>query len=104
MDVEGDVLEKTVLLPIKSFADLEATAEEKLEASGLNLEISDAKKLLVTSVVYRSKAHRAGLDFYYEITDVFVSTHPPSKYLFFIPALLLLIFVVVSQKMRARKE
>ncbi|MGJ5617805.1 TRAP transporter permease [Sulfitobacter sp. MF3-043] len=91
----GDPIEFVALLPIGEGA----TGEEKLEAAGLAFR-EDSGKMLVDDVVYDSAAQSAGLDWDQEVLRVLKPVSQPSKYLMFIPALLLLLLVIFLQRGR----
>ncbi|AXI48325.1 C4-dicarboxylate ABC transporter [Sulfitobacter sp. SK012] len=91
----GDPIEFVALLPIGDGA----TGEEKLEAAGLVFR-QDGDKMIVDDVVYDSAAQSAGLDWDQEVLRVLKPVGQPSKYLMFIPALLLLGLVVFLQRGR----
>jgi len=76
-----------------------ATGEDKLAGAGITLRI-DGDKTIIDDVAYDSTAQKAGLDWDQEILRVLQPVPQPSKYLMFIPALLLLAFVVILQRRR----
>ena len=94
----GDPIEFVALLPVGAGT----TGEEKLEDAGL-VTRSEGDKLFVDDVGFDSAAQLAGLDWDQEIVRVLKPVSQPSKYLMFIPALLLLAFVVFLQKGRNGK-
>ncbi len=91
----GDPLEFVALLPIGEGA----TGEEKLENAGL-LFRNDGDKMIIDDVTYNSPAQTAGLDWDQEVLRVLKPEPQPTKYLMFIPALLLLAGVVLLQRGR----
>ncbi|NNF23512.1 MAG: TRAP transporter permease [Rhodobacteraceae bacterium] len=95
----GDPIEFVAILPI-----LEGeTGEDKLEAAGI-VTRTDGDKLFVDDVLFGSAAQDAGLDWDQEVLRVLQPVDQPSKYLMFLPALLLLGAVAFLQRGRARKE
>ena len=76
-----------------------ATGEERLETAGL-LFRSEGEMMFVDDVAFGSAAETAGLDWDQEVLRVLRPLNQPSKYLMFIPALLLLAFVVFLQRGR----
>jgi len=96
MDAVGDVREWVVLLELPDGA----TGEERLEAAGLTLVDRDGKTI-IDDVAFDSAAQKVGLDWDQEIMRVLKPANPPTKYLIYIPALLLLALVVWAQRRRA---
>ncbi|MGJ8623386.1 MAG: TRAP transporter permease [Yoonia sp.] len=99
----GDPIEFVAILPIEEGA----TGEERLENAGLMFR-EDGDTLFIDDVSFGSAAQSAGLDWDQEVLRVLRPVNQPSKYLMFIPALLLLALVVFLQRGRrpapARKE
>jgi TRAP transporter 4TM/12TM fusion protein len=95
----GDPIEFVALVPIGEGA----TGEEKLEAAGLAFR-EDGDKMIVDDVMFNSPAQNAGLDWDQEVLRVLKPVYQPSKYLMFIPALLLLGLVAFLQRGRARRS
>ncbi|WP_069300069.1 TRAP transporter permease [Neptunicoccus sediminis] len=91
----GDPIEFVAILPIGEGA----TGEERLESSGLILREADGK-MMVDDVLYDSAAAKAGLDWDQTVLRVLRPVEQPSKYLMFIPALLLLGLIVFLQRGR----
>lgn len=91
----GDPIEFVAILPIGEGA----TGEERLESSGLILREADGK-MMVDDVLYDSAAAKAGLDWDQTVLRVLRPVEQPSKYLMFIPALLLLALIVFLQRGR----
>lgn len=58
--------------------------------------------MIIDDVAYDSPAQKAGLDWDQEVLRVLRPVDVPTKYLMFIPALLLLALVVVLQRRRLR--
>lgn len=94
----GDPIEFVALLDLPEGA----TGEEKLENAGL-LFRTDGDKMIIDDVSFDSAAQKAGLDWDQEILRVLKPVSQPSKYLMFIPALLLLGLIVFLQRGRAPK-
>lgn len=91
----GDPIEFVAILPINQGA----TGEERLENAGLLVREADGK-LVVDDVTYDSAAANAGLDWDQTVLRVLRPIDQPSKYLMFIPALLLLGLIVFLQRGR----
>ncbi|MCZ4255303.1 TRAP transporter permease [Sulfitobacter sp. PR48] len=91
----GDPIEFVAILPIGEGA----TGEEKLEAAGL-LFREDGDKMIIDDVGFDSAAQNAGLDWDQEVLRVLKPVSQPTKYIMFIPALLLLALVVFLQRGR----
>ncbi|WP_050527857.1 TRAP transporter permease [Pseudorhodobacter aquimaris] len=98
MNELGDPIEFVAILPITAGT----TGEEKLDAAGIALR-SDGDKMIIDDVSYGSAASEAGLDWDQEVLRVLRPIDVPSKYLMFLPALLLLALVVMLQRGRAAK-
>ena len=71
------------------FEDIEASGEERLAAFGLELLV-EGEGVIIDNAVFDSAAQKAGLDFDQKILSVLAPADQPSKYLMFIPALLVL--------------
>jgi TRAP transporter 4TM/12TM fusion protein len=91
----GDPINFVALVPIGD----EATGEERLEAAGLMFRDADGK-MLIDDVAFGSAAADAGLDWDQEVLRVLRPIGQPSKYLMFIPALLVLGAIVMLQRGR----
>jgi lipoprotein signal peptidase len=95
LDDVGDTREWVVLLDLPDGA----TGDERLEAAGLTLVERDGKTI-IDDVAFGSAAQDIGLDWDQEIVQVLKPASPPSKYFMYLPALLLLGFVVMIQRRR----
>ncbi|MCP4485960.1 MAG: TRAP transporter permease [Gammaproteobacteria bacterium] len=94
--LEGDGVDKVVMLPVGS----PGAGEERLrDAAGLELRQEDGK-IFVDNIVFGSAANKQGIDFDWEIADVQQKADTPDKRWFYIPAILLLIFVWKAQARR----
>jgi len=62
--------------------------------------LDDDGKVLVDNATFDSKAQAAGFDFDQVITQLLVPASQPSKFLFFIPALVLLALIFLLQRRR----
>ncbi|MFT5506193.1 MAG: TRAP transporter 4TM/12TM fusion protein [Gammaproteobacteria bacterium] len=98
--LEGDAVDKVVMLPVGKPGD---GKERLLTAAGLELREED-NKLFVENIVFGSAANKQGLDFDWEIADVQKKADTPDKRWFYIPAILLLIFVWKTQVKRRDEE
>ena len=96
LDSVGDAREWVVLLDLPDGA----SGEERLEAAGLTLIDVDGKTI-IDDVAFDSPAQKVGLDWDQEIIEVLKPADPPSKYLIYIPAVLLLALVIWLQRRRA---
>lgn len=65
--------------------------------------IDQGGTIMIDNVAFGSPAAEAGLDWDQEIVEVLAPASQPSKYLMFIPALLLLAGVVMLQRGRAAR-
>ncbi len=95
LDSFGDPIEFVALLPITT----DGTGAERLEAAGLAFR-EEGGTMLIDDVAFNSPAANAGLDWDQEVLRVLKPVPQPSKYLMFIPALLLLAAVVMLQRGR----
>ncbi|MDX1401384.1 MAG: DUF3394 domain-containing protein, partial [Kiloniellales bacterium] len=97
LDEFGNPREWMVVLP----AGVAASGEERITEAGLALR-DDGEKVLIDEVAFGSPAQDAGLDWDQEIVSVLQPADQPSKYLMYIPAILLLTLIVVVQRRRNR--
>jgi TRAP transporter 4TM/12TM fusion protein len=95
VDGVGDPIEFVALVPIIT----DGTGEERLDAAGLTFR-QDGDAMIIDDVAFGSPAAEAGLDWDQEVLRVLKPVPQPSKYLMFIPALLLLAAVVMLQRGR----
>jgi TRAP transporter 4TM/12TM fusion protein len=94
----GDPVSFVALIPMGS----EATGEERITAAGIELGDRDGKTF-IENVEFDSAAQKAGLDWDQEIVNVLKIEKQPSKYWMFLPALLLLGWIVKLQRRREDK-
>jgi hypothetical protein len=95
----GDPVTFTALLPVGEGA----TGAERLLASGLEYVVND-EEVVIDNVAFGSPAQEAGLDWDQKVQKVLAPVSQPSKYWMFIPALLVLGFVVMMQRGRAGRS
>ena len=91
----GDPIEFVAVLTIQDGA----TGEERLENAGLMFR-EEGDTLFIDDVGFGSAAETAGLDWDQEVLRVLRPIDQPSKYLMFLPALLLLAMVIFLQRGR----
>ena len=94
-DSVGNAREWMVLMKVGD----QKTGPERVEGMGLTVK-ADGDKVIIDDVAFDSQAQKAGLDWDQEVTTVLQPNEQPSKYLMFIPALLLLALVVFIQRRR----
>ncbi len=94
--LEGDYVEKTLLLPLDAPG---ASGAERLSLAGLEVR-QEGEKTLADQVYFGSKAQEIGLDFDWEIRTLLLEAERPAKQWMFIPALLLLGLVALNQRRR----
>ena len=99
MNAVGDPVTFTALLPVGEGE----TGADRLLASGVEYLDNDGK-IMIDNVTFDSPAQKAGLDWDQEIVEVLAPKSQPSKYFMFLPALLLLAFVVMMQRRRAEPQ
>ncbi|MEL6264377.1 MAG: TRAP transporter permease [Pseudomonadota bacterium] len=91
----GDPITFTALVPMAG-----ASGAERLENAGM-IVIDRDGKTIIDDVGFDSPAAAAGLDWDQEILEVLQPTAQPSKYLMFLPVLLVLAGLIAVQRMRA---
>ncbi len=94
-DLEGRVVDKTVMLPMGAVAP----GKDRLMEAGLELREEDGK-IIVDNVVFGSTAERQKIDFDFEIAGIQVKAERPPKQLFYIPALLVFGLIFFLQRGR----
>ncbi|WP_193188875.1 TRAP transporter permease [Nisaea sediminum] len=99
VDEVGNPRSWVVLLPVSGAA----TGEERIADAGLTLR-QDGDKVLIDDVAFGSAAKEMGLDWDQEIAVVLQPVDQPSKYLMYIPALILLGGLVMIQRRRAQTD
>jgi len=96
-DLEGNAVNKVVMLPLGAKAD----GEKRLANAGLELR-TDGGKVLIDNIVFGSAAEKQKLDFDWEIVSVQQKADRPPKQLLFIPALAILGLVIMLQRSRRK--
>lgn len=97
--LDGDLQTKIVQLP---FAEDATSGAERLASIGLEL-IHQDKATIVDMVSFDSPAEKSGIDFDWKILTVEKPVERPAKELLFIPALLLLLGIALSQRRRIKE-
>ena len=95
LSIEGDEVDKTVMLPMGAAQP----GAERLSEAGLELR-TEAGRVFIDNIGFGSAAEKAGLDFDFEITSVLGVNDRPPKELMWLPALALLGLVVWLQRRR----
>jgi hypothetical protein len=98
--LEGDAVDKVVMLPV---GDVGPGKDRLQTSAGLELREEDGR-LFVDNIVFGSAANKQGIDFDWEIADVQKKADTPDKRWFYIPAILLLIFVWKGQAARRDQD
>ncbi|NND17813.1 MAG: DUF3394 domain-containing protein, partial [Silicimonas sp.] len=98
LNAVGDPVTFTALLPVGEGE----TGADRLFASGLEYMIN-GDEVVIDNVTFGSPAAEAGFDWDQKIEVVRKPVSQPSKYWMFIPALVLLAFVVMLQRGRAAR-
>lgn len=93
--IEGDEIDKVVMLPLGA----KASGEERLQEAGLELRFEEGKAF-VDNVVFGSPADRQKIDFDFEIASIQKKADRPPRQLFYIPALALLGLIIMLQRRR----
>ncbi len=99
LNAVGDPVTFTALLPVGEGE----TGQDRLFASGLEY-IVNGEDVIIDNVAFGSPAAEAGFDWDQTVEVVRKPVSQPSKYLMFLPALILLGLVVMLQRGRARPE
>ncbi len=99
MNAVGDPVTFTALMPVGAGE----TGVDRLAASGLEYTVNGAD-VVIENVTFGSPAAAAGFDWDQKVTKVLKPTAQPSKYLMFIPAMILLALIVMMQRARARPQ
>jgi hypothetical protein len=92
----GDPVTFTAVVPVGEGE----TGADRLLASGIEY-IQNGDEVVIDNVTFDSPAQAAGLDWDQKITQVLQPASQPTKYLMFLPALLLLAGIVWLQRRRA---
>jgi TRAP transporter 4TM/12TM fusion protein len=95
VDDIGDPITFDALVSI----DADGTGEERMQAAGLAFVERDGQTF-IDDVAFGSKAAEAGLDWDQEVLQVLQPLEQPTKYLMFIPALVVLLLVIMLQRRR----
>jgi hypothetical protein len=99
-DLEERKIDKVVMLPLGAKGD----GKQRLMNAGLELRFENGKAF-VDNIVFGSTAERQKIDFDYEIPSVETKSDRPPRQLFYIPALVLLAFIITLQlRRRVRLE
>jgi len=96
-DINARKVSKGVLLPLGD----KAPARQRLDAIGLRL-LPVGEKIDIIMVKFGSRAEKLGIEQGFSITAVEVATQRPAKEWMFLPALLVLAGVSLSQRRRSR--
>jgi len=99
LNAVGDPVTFTALLPVGEGE----TGKDRLFASGLEY-IVDGEEVVIDNVAFDSPAQKAGFDWDQKVELIRQPVAQPSKYLMFIPAMILLGLIVMLQRGRARPE
>lgn len=95
-NLDGRWIEKTVDLPLSA----EGSATDRLmDGSGLGVRDEDGR-LYIDNIVWGGVAEQMQLDFDWEITGFDIENERPAKEWFFIPAFLLVLWIIRRQKKR----
>ena len=95
----GDPVTLTMLMVVSEGE----TGQERIENYGLELLPQGDGSIMVDGIGFDSTAEKVGFDFDQIIVDVGVPVTRPAKQWFFIPALLLLAFIISLQRRRRDK-
>ena len=98
--LEGDPVDKVVMLPVGPQAD---GVTRIVESAGMELVEQDGR-LIVDQLTFGGAAEKQKIDFDWEIKSVQVEAERPAKQWFFIPAILLLLLIWKRQTSRAVRE
>lgn len=96
MNLNGDDVRKGVLIPLGEAGE----AKQRLGNAGLTV-MSDGDALMVVAVKFGSAADKLGIEQSFRITSVEVAADRPAKEWWFVPASLLLAWVIWRQRRRS---
>ncbi|MCG6902495.1 MAG: TRAP transporter permease [Rhodobacter sp.] len=99
LNAVGDPVTFTALLPVGEGDN----GADRLLASGLEYVVN-GDDVVIDNVAFGSPAAEAGFDWDQKVVSVLKPTAQPTKYLMFIPALILLGLIVMLQRGRARTQ
>lgn len=99
LDLDGNDVNKVVMLPMGA----KASGKERVMKAGLELRF-EGDQAFVENLVFGSPAAKQRIDFDFEIASIQVKTDRPPKQLFYIPALVLLGFIIMLQRTRRDEE
>ncbi|MDU8913082.1 TRAP transporter permease [Aestuariicoccus sp. MJ-SS9] len=99
LNAVGDPVTFTALLPVPEGE----TGADRLLTAGVEY-IDNGGVIMIDNVTFGSPAQAAGLDWDQQITQVQVPASQPSKYLMYLPALLVLGLVVLMQRRRSQPQ
>lgn len=94
----GDPVTLTMLIAVGD----EATGQERVEAYGVELLVQDNGDVMIDGVSFDSPASKVGFDFDQVIVSVGVPAERPARQWFYIPALLLLGLIGLTQRRRIK--
>ena len=95
-NLDGRWIEKTVDLPLSAAG---SATDRLMEGSGLEVRDEDGR-LYIDNIVWGGVAEQMQLDFDWEITGFDIENERPAKEWFFIPAFLLVLWIIRRQKKR----
>ena len=95
----GDQIEKTTFLLIEEGK----SGKEIISDFGLS-PLSNNKGRKLYNVDYNTQAFKTGIEFDFEITGADVPHDQPNKRIVYIPAIVLLMLVIMSQSLRRKRE
>ena len=96
-DMHGKSYTRAVMLTVGS----EPTGKDRLQGIGVETR-NEGGRTFVENVAFASAAEKAKIDFDQEIISLWFETDRPAKQWMFLPALILLAFVVTIQRKRER--
>ncbi|KJS03255.1 MAG: C4-dicarboxylate ABC transporter [Desulfobulbaceae bacterium BRH_c16a] len=97
-DMRGKSYTKAVMLTLGS----EPTGKDRLKGIGIETR-NEGGRIFVENVAFASAAEKAKIDFDQEIVTLWFETDRPAKQWMFVPALLLLAFIITIQVNRNRR-
>jgi len=98
-DLDDRPVDKVVMLPVGK----PGKGIDRIKFAGLELRKEDGK-IIVDNIVFGSTAEKQKIDMDYEIASVQIKADRPPKQLFYIPAILLFVLIVMIQRRRRDRD
>ncbi len=100
-DAYGQPIEHYIMLPVGA---AETNGKKRLKSIGILAYSADGDTLVIDETTFNGPAEKAGIFMDNALLEVGVPQDQPSRFWFYIPAVLLLIFVTMQQLKRSREQ